>query len=509
LKKLRLPILVLFMVLTVAGSAPAQQVYYRYGQPQLDFGLDLNWLGSSARARAMGGAFISIVDDASALTWNPAGLIQTLDPQLSFSGVYTRPTSKFDLRSEGTGVGGFSVDENVWTVDYAAFLAPLTVGGHELSASVAYQKLNDISSARSLPIPRFAVDPLQLADTILVSSLEQEATGIINVVNLGFGTNVIGNLAFGASANIYFGNAEETSVFLYEENATYYHPLTQKPYEGKSLWRGNIFNEVSYSGFNMTFGLHYKTEKVGLAVVGKTPFDLSRKYDVTLADTVFRAAVGYTYQPLDPEPLYIIGGQKEKIGMPVTLAAGASLSITPNFLIAADVEWRRFGTSEISVLDSGVIRSSGEKDEYFSDSLLNFQNAGEARFGFEYMFRSEKATVPIRGGFRYVRHYLREVEDLIAIPDRNVDGMLVIAAAESPGDGISGYALTAGTGIHWERIWLDAAFEYYTDDRAVYYLDDWETVEVGDVLVWFPARLGEADDSFKQTRVTLNFTGFF
>jgi hypothetical protein len=497
------------MVLTVAGSTPAQQVYYLYGGQQLDFGLDLNWLGSSARARAMGGAFISIVDDASALTWNPAGLIQTLDPQISFSGVYARPTSTFDLRGGGIGVGELSVDENVWTVDYASFLAPVTMGGHEFSASVAYQRLNDISSAQILPIPEFAVDPLQLADTVLLSSYEFAATGILNVINLGFGTNVYRNLAFGASANIYFGSADETTVFLYEENATYFHPQTLKPYEGKSLWRGNILNEVDYSGFNMTFGLHYKTEKVGLALVGKTPFDLSREYDVTLADTVYHAAIGGTYRAQDPEPLYIVGDQKDKIEIPITLAAGANVSITPSFLIAADVEWRRFGTSEVSILDSGVIRSSGEKDEYFTDSPLNFQNAGEGRFGFEYVLNREKAIVPIRGGFRYVQHYLREIEDLVVIPNRNVDGMLVVERLEYPGDRITGYALTAGTGIHWERIWIDAAFEYYTDDRSAYYLEDWQIVDVGDVLMWVPMQLGEADDSFEQTRVTLNFTGFF
>ena len=497
------------MVLTVAGSVSAQQVYHRFGDPQLDFGLDLNWLGSSARARAMGGAFMSIVDDASALTWNPAGLIQTLDPQVSLSGVYARPISTFDLQMGGTG-GEFSLDQDVWTVDYAVFLAPITMGGHEFSASVAYQKMNDISYARLLPLPEYAIDPLQMADTILASSLEQEATGSLNVMNLGFGTSVYKNLAFGASANIYFGSAEETHVFLYELNQTFYHPLTLKPYDGKLLWRGNILNEVSYSGFNMTLGLHYKTEKVGLAFVGKTPFDLSREYDATLADTAYHAAIGGTYAAMDPEPLYIIGDQKERIEIPVTLAAGASLLITPNFLIAADGEWRRFGTSGVSVLDSGVIRSSGEKDEYFTESPLSFQNAGEGRFGFEYILNSEKAAVPIRGGFRYVRHYKREVEDVIVRPDRNVDNMLIVATLESPSDGISGYALTAGTGIHWERIWLDAAFEYYTDDRAVYYYDDWELVERGvNDLVWVPMRIGEADDSFKQTRVTLNFTGFF
>ena len=495
------------MVLTVAGSTPAQQVYFREGAPQLDFGLDLNWLGSSARARAMGGAFMSIVDDASALTWNPAGLIQTLDPQVSFSGVYARPTSTFDLRYGGTNNGEFSMDEKVWTVDYATFLAPITMGGHEFSASVAYQRLDEILSAQSLQNTFHIVGILDgWTDTVLTSHYQQTTTGALNVVNLGFGTSLYKSLAFGASANIYFGTAEETTEFLYEENGTYYHPQTQKAYEGKSLWRGNILNEGSYSGFNMTLGLHYKTEKIGLALVGKTPFELSREYDVTLADTLYHAAIGGTYSAKDPEPLYIIGGEKEKIEIPITLAAGAHVKITPNFLIAADVEWRRFGTSEVSILDSGVIRSSGEKDEYFTVKPLNFQNAGEGRLGFEYLFNSDGAIVPIRGGFRYVQHYLREIFAMTVAPDDNVDGMMTVESFEYPGDRITGYALSAGTGIHWERIWLDAAFEYYTDNRNVVYVGlGHYNEEVGG----WPILVREAEDTFEQTRVTINFTGFF
>jgi len=502
LKEFRLSISVLLVALTLAGSAAAQQVYFRNGSPQLDFGLDLNWLGSSARARAMGGAFVSVVDDASALTWNPAGLIQTLDPQISFSGVFARPKSTFDLRRTAAGAGEFTVDQKVWTVNYASFLAPMAIKGHELSASVAYQRLNEISSAQTLPSP-IDVFLIRELDTVLTSSYEQATTGALNLINLGFGTNVYKNIAVGASANVYFGNAEETADFLYEERGIYGQGLGA--YEGKTLWRAHFFNEVSYSGFNMTFGLHYKAERFGLGLVAKTPFDLTREYDVTLGDTLYHAALDGVYSALDPEPLFIVGDRKEKIGIPLTVAAGVNLSVTPSFLIAADAEWRRFGTSEVSVLDSGVIRSSGEKDEYFTSSPLNFRNSGEGRFGFEYMFEGARGIIPVRGGFRYVQHYMREVEAVIVAPGRDIDGMLVAVSYEDPGDRITGYGLSAGTGIHWERIWLDVAFEYYSDDRTVNYLE----LEYIEELDGFYYMLYGADDKFEQTRVTVNFTGFF
>ena len=37
-------------------------------------GAGFNFIGTGARARGMGGAFIGVADDATAISWNPAGL---------------------------------------------------------------------------------------------------------------------------------------------------------------------------------------------------------------------------------------------------------------------------------------------------------------------------------------------------------------------------------------------------------------------------------------------------
>ena len=48
-----------------------------------------NPVGSGARAIGMGGAFIAVADDATAASWNPAGLIQLEKPEISMVGAYT------------------------------------------------------------------------------------------------------------------------------------------------------------------------------------------------------------------------------------------------------------------------------------------------------------------------------------------------------------------------------------------------------------------------------------
>ena len=48
-----------------------------------EFSSTLNPVGSGARASGMGGAFIGVADDATAASWNPAGLIQLEKPEIS------------------------------------------------------------------------------------------------------------------------------------------------------------------------------------------------------------------------------------------------------------------------------------------------------------------------------------------------------------------------------------------------------------------------------------------
>ncbi len=71
-----------FLFLLLAFSAPVDSF------ATVDFerlnGSDLG-MGIGARAMGFGGAFVSIADDASAIFWNPAGLVDLNQHQLSFS----------------------------------------------------------------------------------------------------------------------------------------------------------------------------------------------------------------------------------------------------------------------------------------------------------------------------------------------------------------------------------------------------------------------------------------
>src|SRR5438093_9310257 len=66
---------------TPQPSTPPPQI----GQDELDLQAQANVvLGSGARALGMGGAFLARADDATAASWNPAGLSYLRLPEISF-----------------------------------------------------------------------------------------------------------------------------------------------------------------------------------------------------------------------------------------------------------------------------------------------------------------------------------------------------------------------------------------------------------------------------------------
>ncbi|MBT5419472.1 MAG: hypothetical protein HOK80_01170 [Candidatus Cloacimonetes bacterium] len=58
--------------------------------------IDWNISGAGARAAGMGGAFIGVADDATAITWNPGGLTQLYRPEVSVVGRFIAENYKYE-----------------------------------------------------------------------------------------------------------------------------------------------------------------------------------------------------------------------------------------------------------------------------------------------------------------------------------------------------------------------------------------------------------------------------
>jgi hypothetical protein len=70
-------LLFLMSLVFMVAAVKAQSIY--------DYDFDLDLYGKGARAAGMAYAFNAVADDATALSWNPAGIIQIKKPEIAFS----------------------------------------------------------------------------------------------------------------------------------------------------------------------------------------------------------------------------------------------------------------------------------------------------------------------------------------------------------------------------------------------------------------------------------------
>ncbi|OQX96338.1 hypothetical protein B6I21_01205, partial [candidate division KSB1 bacterium 4572_119] len=204
--------------------------------PQLVASQDANWnfLGAGARARGMGGAFIGVADDATAASWNPAGLVRLEAAEASVVGLYESYTPESD-------VDDFDADpyqSSHFGLNFISAAFPLSVGDKNIVAAVAYQNVLDLF---------YSYDG---------DSYASERTGGVNAIVPSIGIQLTPAISVGASVNIYTGSTDYT----YEDKTGYYSDVD-------ATW--------DYAGTNFTVGGLFDFDKFRFGVVLKTPFGLT------------------------------------------------------------------------------------------------------------------------------------------------------------------------------------------------------------------------------------------
>jgi long-subunit fatty acid transport protein len=444
---------------------------------------NFNFEGDGARARGMGGAYISISDDASALTWNPAGLIQIIDPQLSFSFDLFMPNTDYSLDYPNATSQNTSViyDDTKFRLQYAAFAAPIRIRDHPFVGAVSFSTISsEYDYFEANPDSGFT-DPSEPVNLI------ERTDNRLNQLRLGFGTNVWKKLNFGLGANIYFGKGYVDTSFFY--HTSYMHP-TQNVLVNVDA-KGFVYDTISFSGFNLAGGLLWDDERFAIGATVKTPFWLTQEHVKHELDSV------YVNNVLNGELVRgdIDEQDKERVEVPWMVGVGASYQVNERFLVASDFEWRRLGVMDYRV-HYDTILSNGDVEENFVESNLNLYNGYTIRVGGEYKFDGGFATIPVRAGFAYDAFGFRMIENLefewVDWADDQPDSL---TQTFDYGDQITGYTISLGAGLHWELIKLDFAFEYDTRDTDIEGVDHFGTFQVA--------------KEYRTPRISLNFTGFF
>jgi long-subunit fatty acid transport protein len=205
---------------------------------ELDFQGRSNILvGSGARALGMAGAFLARADDATAASWNPAGLSYLRLPELSLVGKW----DDFGVETSDPG-GTLVVDDNRRgsTPDFLALTYPVDFGGVTGAAQVSFQRVISFNGSR---------DILRNENPITI-----ESEGGFDVLAFGTGLRVSRKWRLGATLNYWFNG---------------YQQVFERGGDQPTVLR----TEFDFSGWNVNLGVLFSPiENLNLGLVGKTSF---------------------------------------------------------------------------------------------------------------------------------------------------------------------------------------------------------------------------------------------
>ena len=197
-------------------------------------------VGSGARALGMAGAFVARADDATAASWNPAGLSYLRLPEISLAG----SLDHFDVETRSPDRNPVDDSDDYrrgGAFDFVALTWPLELGSVGGALQFSFQRV--ISFNGDQDIVR-NLTPIRI-----------ESEGGFDVLAFGTGLQLSRKLRVGATLNRWFNGYVQRLARL-EGNA---------PEE--------TFTDFDFSGWNVNAGVIVTPiENLNLGVVAKTPF---------------------------------------------------------------------------------------------------------------------------------------------------------------------------------------------------------------------------------------------
>ncbi len=365
-----------------AATAQAQS------SPDVRFGSSPNPVGSGARALGQASAFIATADDATAASWNPAGLIALEGPEVSL----VVDTSQ---RREGFEGMGIAEDDRVQSslgggLNYFSLAYPFKVGSRYFVAALNFQSLIDFDTEQRGTI-RFAQ-----AGNLATMDYALEQTGRLHALTPALAFQLTPRLSLGLAVSFWThrlgyqnGWTDEAHVttLLTASNGTSFTSVTES------------VEHFSFSGGGANLGLMWDVSpRFTIGAVVKTPTWGTARRDIASWRSQAFAADG---TPLG-EPSTVSRQVDEPMRWPLSYGAGVAYRRSDELTVSADVyrtEWgtfRRRNTDPVSGQTEAINPISGER---YADAEVS--GITQAHLGVEYLFIFERTVLPVRGGLLF------------------------------------------------------------------------------------------------------------
>jgi long-subunit fatty acid transport protein len=352
--------------------------------------IDFNFIGAGARARAMGGAFIGGADDATAASWNPAGLIFLEKPEASATYVYSSVYQSIDNNK----VEDLGLSHGYVNFFSAAF--PLSIGERNVVGCIAYQRVIDLFDKQ---------------ETYLLDAQQNQywydtkQKGGVDAVSPSVGVQVSPQFSLGLALNIYIGNS--VTKWTYWDTDQDVDAPKEK-----------------YSGSNLSLGSLFDFGKFRIGAVYKTPYTLKAERE----------------EELNAGGLINFFGYELEMKMPGMLGFGVMVEPTPKLRLAADYELRSFSKFETRTKWTSPDLEYLNSDEF---EKAGFENVNQFRLGAEYLLMSGNSFIPLRIGLKSEPK-----------PYKDINGDQVVGGALTMGIGLVSKSYTLGAALEYSALTL-------------------------------------------------------
>ena len=394
-------------------------------------------LGSGARAYGMGGAFLARADDATAASWNPAGLSYLRAPELSLVGVYNSFTTVENLDNDS--LKGSSVD-------FAAFTWPVGAGEVRGAVQLSYQRAISFDGTRHID-QYGAIGDDEGNGVGLVRVDDGVSDGGFDVVALGTGLRLSRHVRAGFTVNRWlngYGQSLERNLYNLPTNRQRRHfDLDFRP-RGWSFNLGLIVSPI---------------ETLNLAAVYKTPFTATVGLD--------RARRDYFGDPEEPDEITSNAFSSNSVRLDFPSSFGFGLSWRARETLTLSADYTRSDWSSARIRDYFEVRFTPASDAegnpgqpppplFFQQLqyptlktvqdpddpndpalVVAQQDAEQIRAGVEWVLIKGRLKIPLRGGY---------------FNDRQI--------APAGNDTVRFNGITAGTGLILGALQLDVAWVY-------------------------------------------------
>jgi len=384
--------------------------------------------GVGARAWGMGGTQIALADSAEASTWNPAADAGLDRPSTFVVLSGDRLTGEYDPVFNTVPSGPpFSITPGQTTasagarIHAARFSYPLRLAARRLVAAVAYRRRLSLPSRTDA---RYLFHHQSLYRFDYDYGYESRGTGGFDTIGFSVASDLGHGVRAGATVHRWFGAVSSSYLESYRYSVSNY-------YGWDGAWSEHLGDDlrIEMSGFSLDLGAQFAARDryfAGVAFRSHTTADIAYSNAAHYEDghTSVRAAAGHS--------------GRGSLTLPASLGVGFAVRLVDRLTLAVDQAWVFWSGATLE----GYARTTALGDVPQTTRLayptqtpadLGAQsNTGRTSTGLEYCLAAGRLRLPLRAGVSYQHAY----DDT----------------------GSAGIATSAGAGVRWRGLLLDAAW---------------------------------------------------